>query len=175
MAESQKRYRLSTLLVEEEMTGKHPLERVEDYLLNRDWPVERSDDNELWSEVPSQWGALRLMVIYHEDNACIQFSCYLNMKAPKHLHTKIFELLSLINEQVWLGHFEIWQEEWMPVYRVVVPLRGTYLSSKQIEFIVKAIIYESERFFPAFQWVIWSDRSPTEAMAVVMIETVGEA
>ncbi|MBF0160410.1 MAG: YbjN domain-containing protein [Magnetococcales bacterium] len=176
MAESQKRYRLNMMLMsEEEMTGKHPVEKVESYLLSRDWPVERDDENELWSEIASQWGALRLMVAYYVDNHYIQFSCYLNIKIPKHLQMKVFELLSLINQQVWLGHFELWQEEAIPVYRIVLPLRGSYLASKQIEVIIKAVVYESERFFPAFQWVIWSGRNPSEAMTMVMMETVGEA
>jgi hypothetical protein len=32
-----------------------------------------------------------------------------------------------------------------------------------------------DRFYPAFQYVVWGDRSPVDAMATVVFETVGEA
>ncbi|MGH6959444.1 MAG: YbjN domain-containing protein, partial [Dongiaceae bacterium] len=34
---------------------------------------------------------------------------------------------------------------------------------------------ECERFFPAFQFVLWGGKSPEEALAAAMLETVGEA
>ena len=34
---------------------------------------------------------------------------------------------------------------------------------------------ESERYYPAFQFVIWGGKDPEEAMAAAILETAGEA
>ena len=40
---------------------------------------------------------------------------------------------------------------------------------------LETAIHECERFYPAFQFVVWGGRSPTDAVAMAMIDTVGEA
>ncbi|HIJ85049.1 MAG TPA: hypothetical protein HPQ00_12715, partial [Magnetococcales bacterium] len=77
--------------------------------------------------------------------------------------------------RVWLGHFEIWSEEQMPVFRVVVPLRNSELKEEQLEDIMAAIQEETDRFFPALQWVLWGGKTPEEAIAAAIIDTEGEA
>ena len=40
---------------------------------------------------------------------------------------------------------------------------------------VDIAITECERFFPAFQFVLWGGKPPAEALAAAMLECVGEA
>ena len=40
---------------------------------------------------------------------------------------------------------------------------------------VDIAITECERFFPAFQFVLWGGKTPQEALAAAMLECVGEA
>jgi hypothetical protein len=40
---------------------------------------------------------------------------------------------------------------------------------------VDIALTECERFYPAFQFVTWGGKSPEEAMAAALVETVGEA
>ena len=46
---------------------------------------------------------------------------------------------------------------------------------QQFEDVVDIAFSECERFFPAFQFVLWGGKSPEEALAAAMLETVGEA
>ncbi len=46
---------------------------------------------------------------------------------------------------------------------------------EQMEDLVETALIECEKFYPAFQYVIWGGKSATEAIAAAMIETVGEA
>ncbi|NGZ28758.1 MAG: hypothetical protein G8345_17940 [Magnetococcales bacterium] len=154
---------------------KDPIGLVEDYTIDNNWNSERSSEFELWSEIPSQWGGHRLWVVFHDDTEFLQFSTYLTLKIPDRLVRVVAEAITLMNERIWLGHFEIWSEEMVPVFRVVVPLRGADLTPEQVEDIMNTIIQEAERFFPAFQWVIWGGKSPAEAVAASMVETEGEA
>jgi hypothetical protein len=41
--------------------------------------------------------------------------------------------------------------------------------------LVDAAVDEFERYYPVFQLVLFADRSPAEAMAAALLETVGEA
>jgi len=49
------------------------------------------------------------------------------------------------------------------------------LSLQQAETLVEAAIEECERFYPVFQFVLWADKTPQEAIAAALIETQGEA
>jgi hypothetical protein len=49
------------------------------------------------------------------------------------------------------------------------------LTLDQAETLVEAAIDECERFYPVFQFVLWGDKTPQEAIAAALIETQGEA
>ena len=44
-----------------------------------------------------------------------------------------------------------------------------------MEKLIEIALNECERFYPAFQFVIWGGKSPADAMAAAMLETMGEA
>ena len=55
-------------------------------------------------------------------------------------------------------------------------LRGTNgLMAEQLNDLVEVAITESERFYPAFQYVVWAGKSPADALTASILETVGEA
>jgi len=62
---------------------------------------------------------------------------------------------------------------------VVTPdglLRGARsASAESLEDMVDIAITECERFFPAFQFVLWGGKAPTDALQAAMLECVGEA
>ena len=45
----------------------------------------------------------------------------------------------------------------------------------EMEDLVETAIIECERFYPAFQYVVWAGKDPGEAIEAAMVETVGEA
>lgn len=52
---------------------------------------------------------------------------------------------------------------------------GGGLSGRQCEAMFGSAIDTCERYYPAFQFVIWAGKSAREAMDAVMFETCGEA
>ena len=86
------------------------------------------------------------------------------------------ELLALANDRLWIGHFGLDATDGMPVFRHSVLLRGAPgASAESLEDMVDIAISECERFFPAFQFVLWGGKSPAEALQAAMLECVGEA
>lgn len=64
----------------------------------------------------------------------------------------------------------------MPMFRHTLLLRGSRGNAVEtLEDLVEIALTESERFYPAFQFVIWGGKQPLEALNSAMIETVGQA
>ncbi len=98
--------------------------------------------------------------------------------SPAEKRAATYETIGLINEQLWLGHFELWSASGLVLFRHAALLEGDEsgtLSLQQAETLVEAAIEECERFYPVFQFVLWADKTPQEAIAAALIETQGEA
>jgi len=113
---------------------------------------------------------------WRDDVEALHFTCAYDVRIPNERHPDIHGLLALINEKMWLGHFDLWTEEGLPMFRHAIPLRGTEgLRPEQLNDLVEVAITESERFYPAFQYVVWAGKSPADALTASILETVGEA
>ena len=49
------------------------------------------------------------------------------------------------------------------------------LTLQQAETLIEAALDECERFYPVFQFVLWGDKTPQEAIAAALVDTAGEA
>jgi len=47
--------------------------------------------------------------------------------------------------------------------------------AESLEHMVDIALTECERFFPAFQFVLWGGKSPADALAAAMLDCIGEA
>ena len=106
----------------------------------------------------------------------MHFTCSFDLKVPEKQRSGLYELLALANERLWLGHFGIERPGGMPVYRHAVLLRGAPgASAESLEDMVDIAITECERFFPAFQFVLWGGKSASDALEAAMLDCAGEA
>lgn len=154
----------------------NPLDLVEQFVTANDWAFDRRSDEELAAEIPGRWCNYSLYFAWREDMGAMHFTCAFDMKVPDIKRGPIHELLAMVNEKLWLGHFGLWEDEGVPMFRHTSLLRGTPgLSPEQVEDLVDIAVAEAERFYPAFQFVIWGGKSAKEAVAASLLETVGEA
>ena len=62
------------------------------------------------------------------------------------------------------------------MFRHTLLLRGAGPASvEQLEDLVDISVRESDRHYPAFQFVIWGGKTAKEAVEAALIEVVGEA
>lgn len=154
----------------------NPVDMVEQIVSANDWAFDRRSDEELAAEVPGQWCNYSLYFAWREDMGAMHFTCAFDMKVPAAKRTAICELLAMVNEKLWLGHFGLWDEDGVPMFRHTSLLRGgAGLSPEQVEDLVDLAVSECERFYPAFQFVIWGGKTAREAVAASLLETAGEA
>ncbi len=167
---------MSDSLLQEAFDGPHPIDLIERVIGANQWTCRRLGEDELAVEAAGRWCDYRLFFAWHREAAAIHFSLALDMRVPTAKRADVGSLLALINEKLWLGHFDLWTEDGLPMYRYAALLRGTPgPSTAQIEDMVETAMAESDRFYPAFQFVIWGGKTPEEAIACALIEPVGEA
>lgn len=167
---------MSISAVLEEECPANPLDMIEQLVITNDWVFDRRSDEELAVEVPGQWCNYSLYFAWREDLGAMHFTCAFDIKVPDAKRLPIYELLALINERLWLGHFALWLDEGLPMFRHSTLIRGTIgMSSEAIEDLVDIALTECERYYPAFQFVIWGGKSAQDAMAASLLDTVGEA
>ena len=154
----------------------NPIDLVEEIVSANDWAHDRASEEELVVEISGRWCEYRLYFVWQEEICAMHFSCGFDMKVPKGRRAAVYELLALANEKLWLGHFDLSAEDNSPAFRQAILLRGVMAATvEQVEDLVDIALSECERFYPAFQLVVWGGKKAAEAIAAAMIDPVGEA
>ena len=154
----------------------NPIDVVEDIIYSKNWTFSRAADDELVAELSSQWCQYRLYFSWSEKIKAINFTITFDIKFPLSTSKSIYELLALINEKLWIGHFDITSKNGIPAFRhtVLVP-PGNEILYNLLEDLVDIAVYECEKYYPAFQLILFEDSAPQEALDLCVIETLGNA
>ena len=158
--------------------GDTPIDRLEQYFEARGWAFERSGDEEIVATAGGSWAQYELRAVWRGDDGVLQFLALPDIRAAADKRAAVYETLGLVNEQMWLGHFEMWAASGLILFRHAVLIdddRDEPLSADAVETLVETAIDECERFYPVFQFVLWAGKTPQEAIAAALIDTQGEA
>jgi len=154
----------------------NPLDLAEEFVAAHNWAFNRSDDDELLVEVQGHWTDYQLYFLWRPELGALYFSLSFDCKIPVAKKTQAYELLGRINEKLWLGHFDLINNDHTLLYRHTLLIRGMNgLTIEQLEDLVDSAVAETERFYPALQYFIWGGRSPEAALEAALFETVGDA
>ncbi|HEX6142480.1 MAG TPA: YbjN domain-containing protein [Geminicoccaceae bacterium] len=167
---------VSSISAEPVESSGNPLDLVEHIAIANEWPFHRQNEEELATEIAGHWCQYRLWFSWHPELGVLHLSCALEMRVQPNKRDAIYALLAQANEKLWLGHFDLCSEENLPMFRHAVLMRdGVGINLELLEDLVDIAVTECERFYPAFQFVIWGGKAPGEALAAAMLETEGEA
>jgi hypothetical protein len=154
----------------------NPLDLAEMVIMDRDWVFDRPADGELIAEVNGALCNYRVWFNWQEDSGGLTLCCSLESKFPKQLLPKIHSLLALVNEKMWLGHFDVCSEDGSVTFRHSLLLReGAGTTAEHLQELLDLAISEADRFYPAFQSVVWGGKTPAEAIEIALFETIAEA
>lgn len=157
-------------------TPRNPLDLAELVIMDRDWVFDRPADGELVAEVGGAWCNYRIWFTWQEECGGLTLSCALDGKYSKQVQHRVHSLLAIINEKLWLGHFDICPESCSVTFRHSLLLRdGAGTTVEHLQELLDIAISECERFYPAFQSVVWAGKSPAEALEIALFETIAEA
>ena len=164
---------------EQEIASDHdaaPIEMLAALFEARGWACEIISDDEVTAEVQGSWTKYQLRGIWRGEDNVLQLLCLPDIRVSEDKRSQAFELLSLINEQMWLGHFDIWSNGNVLLYRHGALLGDDgMLSLIQAQALAETAIEECDRFYPAFQFVLWGDKAPQAALDSALVDAAGEA
>lgn len=155
--------------------SSNPVDIVENIATFHDWAFERSTDDELTMSVTGTWCDYHLSLNWRDDLESLHMACAFDLRVSEPRLAEVYKLIAVINEQLWLGHFDLWRKEGLLLYRHGLMLNGAEPTAGQCEALLHAALEACERHYQAFQYVIWAGRSAEEALAMAMFETEGEA
>lgn len=167
---------MSIELIEKPSPVVDPLEALEAAAGAIDAQVERIDDYELHLAAPGMWREIGLWITWRPEVATLQMGAPLDLKAPPARLTETCRLIALINERLWIGHFDLWSDDNSIVFRnaALLPENGV-LDRAQAHNLIRAAVEAIDRFLPALNFLIWGGKSPQEALEASLFETAGNA
>src|SRR5262249_50129079 len=154
----------------------NPLDVVERVAAVNEWSFERSGDDEITISIAGRWTAYQVAFTWMDDIEALHLACAFDLKVPERRRTAELAVISQVNEQLWLGHFDLWRQDGVVMFRHALILAGgVEASGRQCEVLLDAAIDACERYYQAFQFVVWAGTPAREAMDASMFETSGEA
>jgi len=165
-------------LSEEILHGEdiHPIDIVETLAEHHAWEFDRVGDDQIAMSVEGQWRTYSITLAWSSRDETLRLICTFEMDPPEARLAALHETLNRCNDMVWAGSFTYWQEQRLMVWRYGLLLSGGQVAGpEQIDRMIGAAVSAAERFYPAFQLVSWSDRTPQDALQVAIAEAYGRA
>ena len=153
-----------------------PVDVIEQIAAQHGWSFERDDTDEISIAITGQWCDYRLSFTWLDEVEALHLACGFDMKAPERRRGELRDLVTRINERLWVGHFDYWVNDNMVMFRHSLLLPGgAPPAPEQCEAVLKIAAESCERYYQAFQFVVWAGKGAIEALDSAMFETVGEA
>lgn len=155
---------------------ENPIDTVEQLVAAQDWPFERCGDADLAVCVSGSWCDYNLAFTRSHEHDTLTLTAAFDFRVPKPRRGELCLLLAMVNERLAIGHFDLALGEGLILYRQGVPLGGgARASSGQCEQMLQSGLDACERFYPAFQFVLWGGKSAEDALAGAILDCRGEA
>ena len=154
----------------------HPIDIVEHLAEHHEWDFDRVTDDQIAMAVEGQWRTYSITLAWSPHDETLRLICTFEMDPPAERLGHLYETLNATNDMCWAGAFAYWRAQKLMVWRYGLVLAGEQTASaEQIDTMIRAAVMSAERFYPAFQLVVWGNEEPEAAMNVAMTEAYGRA
>ncbi|ARC88179.1 YbjN domain-containing protein [Rhodovulum sp. MB263] len=154
----------------------HPIDLVETLASHHDWEFDRVTDDQIAMAVVGQWRTYSITLAWSAFDETLRLVCTFEMEPPPERLPVLYETLNATNDMCWAGAFTFWHDQRLMVWRHGLMLSGGQTASpEQIDQLIQAAVSSCERFYPAFQLVVWADRTPANALQVAIADAYGRA
>jgi hypothetical protein len=155
--------------------GADPLDVVEHVLAAENLPFDRTEDGDLAFSLAGDWKDYELWFAWRPEGDCLQLCLSMDLTIPEELRAGAQDLIAQVNPRVWLGHFELWEDGEVIFRHGMALMTGEQPSLAQAAAMIDVAVEGADRFYPAFDFLAKGSKSPADAIAACMFETVGEA
>ncbi|MFT3727655.1 MAG: YbjN domain-containing protein [Terricaulis sp.] len=154
-----------------------PLETVEAVIGSDDrFTCERAEDGDIHFSFKCAWGETVGYFSYREELPALLFTLGFDLQAPVSRRDEAIRLAAQINENLWLGHFDVWSDDGTIIFRHAMPMIGREdISVGEVQAMLAAALDAAERFQPAFHFLILAGMAAQDAAGAALFEVVGAA
>jgi len=154
----------------------HPIDMVENLAQAQDWDFDRIGDDQIAMAVEGQWRTYSITLAWSGSDDTLRMICSYDVDPPEDKLPKMYHMLNKVNDQCWAGAFSYWEKQKLMVYRYGLLVSGDRgVCPEQIDRLIRSAVTTAERYYPAFQLVVWGNRTPENALQVAIAEAYGHA
>lgn len=154
----------------------NPVDMIEFVAASNDWSFERSGEDEIAMAVSGTCADYHISFSWMEEFEALHLAVAFDLAIPDNRVSEVNELLSHINGQVLMGHFDLWRQEDVVIFRQSLLLAGgAEPTDRQVEVLLSSALDACESYFQAFQFVVDCGVDARTAVEAALFETVGEA
>jgi hypothetical protein len=153
----------------------NPVDLVETIASSHDWASERTAEDELTLVVAGSWSDYHVSLNWRGDLETLHLACAFDFRIPEARMAECYRLVAMINEQLWIGHFDLWPSEGVIMFRHGLMLHDTSATQSQCEAMLRTALEAVERYYQTFQFVVWAGKDAKTAISATLFETSGQA
>ena len=121
--------------------AEHPLDEVERLAANEQWAFERFDADEMCVSLTGRWSDYQIAFTWIPEVEALHIACAFDLKVHERRRNELIHLVSMINEQLWVGHFDLWSAEQVVMYRHALLLTGGAMPGRpQCEMLMRSAV-----------------------------------
>lgn len=154
----------------------HPIDVVEHLTKNFDWNADRVNEDEINIHIVGEWCKYNLTVHWNPQIDGLHMGIAFDFRPPKERIDELEKLLRLINEQLWMGHFEYWGNSDILMFRYgTLVADGQNFTDRQCHMIINHSIETCEQYYAAFQFTLWANKTAEQALMACLLDITGSA
>jgi hypothetical protein len=157
------------------LLSNDPLDVVEHVLTAENLPFDRTEEGDLAFSLAGDWKDYELWFAWRPEGDTLQLCLSMDLTVANEQRAQAHELIALINPRVWMGHFELWEDGEIIFRHGMALMTNEQPTLAQAAAMIDIAVDGADRFFPAFDFLVRGAKTPQEAIAACMFETVGEA
>ncbi|MCJ8324467.1 MAG: YbjN domain-containing protein [Rhizobiales bacterium] len=154
----------------------HPIDVVENLADDFHWSADRVAEDEINIHIVGEWCKYNLTVHWNPNIDGLHMGIAFDFKPSKDRVIELQKLIMLINEQLWLGHFEYWENSDILMFRYGTLLaEGQGFTDIQCHTIINHSVETCEQYYAAFQFTLWANKTADQALMACLLDITGSA
>jgi hypothetical protein len=159
-------------IIDIEQQLHHPLDQVEHLLDAHNWVFERMTTDEIAVQVQGQYCTYNIFFIWQAEFNALQFCCQYDLDIPQIRISEAAAALMHLNENAWIGHYDLPSITMKPTFRHTCLLRGIEDMSDAafLEDMIETSLLQCEKNYAAFYVLSQEDKTDNIDLALMHIE-----
>src|SRR5664279_6123457 len=104
-------------LIESDEPLPNPVDRIEVIAGENDWAFERSGSDEITVSVTGGMADYQVSFSWMPQMEAIHLAAAFDLRVTETREIEVMRLVALINAQMWMGHFDLWRDAGLMMFR----------------------------------------------------------